>query len=104
MPSDHDRVRAFREGPTLKVPFDVWPKDKDRFPPFPFPFLGEDASTSIKGWKLVRVYSVSKGPSNNTMVWTEREFISIIKEGNGYAYIGKGPLKTIIGEFIHHEY
>lgn len=100
MPSLRDRERAFNEGPTLKVPFDVWPGDKDYFPPFPFPFLAGD-TTNVKGWKLVKAYSIDKGPSSNTHNMTEMEFLANIRTGKGYAYLEKGPLKTVIGEYIH---
>lgn len=98
MPSLRDRERAFNEGPTLKVPFDVWPGDKDYFPPFPFPFLAGD-SANVKGWKLVKVYSIGEGPSTNTAYMIQAEFIRNVKPGKGYAYLERGLLKTVIGEY-----
>lgn len=93
MPSMHDRAKAFAEGPTLKVPFDVWPKDIDHFPPLPFPFLNRD--TTFEHWKLVKTYTIS------TKVLDF--FISdIIKVGFGYAFLSQraGNWKhNLIGEF-----
>lgn len=98
MPSIHDREKAFEEGPGLKVPYDIWPRDTDHLPPFPFPTFNQDAI--FENWKLVKVYPIRNGkPCNNILVLSEQEFIDSITVGMGYAYIEKGRVKDLIGEY-----
>lgn len=91
MPSLEDRERAFAKGPNQLEPFDIWPGDTNRMPPFPFPCLEKFTS---QRWKLVRTYNIAAMPIT--------EFILNIKVGRGYVFFSDMediPVGGLIGEY-----
>jgi len=95
MPSLQDRERAFAEGPTKTEPFDVWPGDPDRMPPFPFPrlYLEDD----IEGWVLIRRIPVVRTPGVMSLFTTQ------IIPGHGYSILEFSDFNITFGEYIRRE-
>ena len=91
MPSMQDREHAFYHGLRGKEPFDVWPGDADRMPPFPFPRLYEDSET--EGWKLIKRTSVTTKPG-------ELKLFSLgLTAGHGYSILEFSDFHVVFGEY-----
>lgn len=91
MPSYQDRERAFLAGPKGSEPFDVWPGDVDRMPPFPFPRLYSDQR--VEGWKLLRQISVKNTDAEL------RLFVFHITAGHGYSILEFSDFHITFGEY-----
>jgi len=80
------------------VPFSVWPGDKAKWPPFPFPFLGD---YEPPGWELVdrHFVDISGFGSPEESALTISQFMDRIKEGFGYAILEVGQFQAYIGEY-----
>lgn len=105
MPSIADRKRAFKrafkKAAMLTEPYDIWPNDAEEMPPFPFPYLHHRHAD----WILVqtyKVYSDNLTSHYSKKTYTQMTFArEIIKVGMGYAFITRGPLYNVIGEYRH---
>ena len=75
-------------------PYDVWPTDKNYWPPFPFPTFA-DAISEPEGWELVQVHFIDfdkDGAPIDTTGKNVREFMREIREGHGYAFLRLGVI------------
>lgn len=79
-------------------PFSVWPGDKAKWPPFPFPFIGD---YDPPGWKLVDRHFVDSSGfgAPNEPALTISQFMNKIKEGLGYAILEAGEFQLYVGEY-----
>jgi len=91
MPSLEDRERAFTEGKNGTEPYDVWPGDTDRMPPFPFPTL--DQRTKFKDWVLIQEISIANTPGEL------RLFSLGISPGHGYSILESGEFYITFGKY-----
>ena len=87
--------KAAREG---KHPFMLWPGDKEKMPPFPFPNIG---SYRPKGWELVdTLFCDSSGMgSESEPALTVHQLIDALEPGFGYAIIEEGQFQVYVGKF-----
>jgi hypothetical protein len=81
------------------VPYVVWEGDKNLFPPFPFPKLGDYIP---KGWKKVNEYFCDSSGlgSEDEPALTIREFKNKLVVGRGYAITSEGQFQVYVGEYI----
>lgn len=84
-----------------KHPYMYEKDDVGRFPPFPFPNLGDYCPPN---WEREETYFVDKwglGRDDEPALTIPR-FCQLLKPGKGYAIIEEGEFQVIVGEFTKH--
>lgn len=83
-----------------KEPYELWPGEVNRMPPFPFPNIGDYRPT---GWELVDTLLCDKSrfgsPSEPAL--TVAQLLERLRPGFGYAIIEEGQFQVVVGEFEH---
>jgi len=81
-----------------RTPYLFKKEDRDHFPPFPFPNIGDFRP---KGWELTESYFVDSSGfgSDNEPALTVRQFLKKLQDGFGYAIIEEGQFQVYVGEF-----
>jgi hypothetical protein len=95
---DESRRQARRAARLHKRPYIYEEDDKGKFPPFPFPNIGDYRP---KGYRLVNQYFVDKtgwGTSSEPAL-TLDQLLEVLRPGMGYAIIEEGEFQLYIGEF-----
>jgi len=91
--------QATREARVMELePYEVWPGDVDRMPPFPFPNLGD---YEPKGWRKVHTYFVDSSGfgHDGEAALSVSQFIKMIKVGYAYAIVEAGQFQVYVTEF-----
>lgn len=93
--SQQTGIKASKE---KRIPFLFEEEDRQDFPPFPFPNLGDYRPT---GWKLINQYFVDNSGwgSSDEEALTIDQFKTKLKPSYGYAIIEEGEFQLYIGEF-----
>ena len=79
-------------------PFSVWPTDIEKWPPFPFPMIGD---YDPPGWELIETHFVDSSGFGDPgeAALTTSQFKSKITVGHGYAITQIGQFQVYVGEF-----
>lgn len=96
---DHMSQQAARKAAKEKrAPMMLWPGDKEKMPPFPFPSIG---SFRPKGWALVdSLFCDSTGMgSPGEAALTVEQLVEALEPGFGYAIIEEGQFQLYVGKF-----
>lgn len=95
-----ESARQARKAARLqKRPYMFEEEDRETFPPFPFPNIG---NYRPKGWTLINDFMVDKtgfGASDEPALTTD-QLLRRLKAGHGYAIIEEGQFQLVLGEFI----
>jgi len=92
---DESRKRAKRN---KTEPYEVWPGDKENWPPFPFPSIG---NYNHPRWELVKTYFVDSSGfgEDDDGAMSTRQIIAAIKVGYAYAIVEQGQFQLVLGEY-----
>jgi len=91
--------KATREARVMMLePYEVWPGDADRMPPFPFPNMG---NYKPKGWKMIQTYFVDSSGfgRDGEAALSVSQFIKMIKVGYGYGIVEAGQFQVYVAEY-----
>jgi len=79
-------------------PYEIWPGDVNRFPPFPFPSIG---NYNHPRWDLVKTYFVDSTGSgeDDEGAMSTRQLIAKLKVGYAYAIVEQGQFQLVVGEY-----
>jgi hypothetical protein len=81
------------------LPYVMKEGNSEKFPPFPFPDLGDYRP---KGWELVGEYFVDSSGfgRDDQPALSVSQFLSKLRIGYGYALIEQGEFQVFVGEFV----
>jgi hypothetical protein len=100
--AENSRKAAKKAAREHRKPYLFEEEDRVKFPPFPFPNIGDYRPG---GWKLVETYFVDSSGwgSPGEAALTIDAFLQVLKPGFGYAIIEAGEFQVYIGEFRREE-
>jgi hypothetical protein len=96
--AEESRKQAKKAARLHKQPYLFEEEDRNCFPPFPFPNIGDYRP---KGWELINQYFCDKlgFETSERGELTYKQLIQALKPGYGYAIIEEGEFQLYIGEF-----